>query len=197
MRTRQPYRPLSPSRATDQFAAEQLGYKSQRELDQSRERQSRFNDDAARRAIILPSRSLTFYAEALTGSANAVMRRSPKTATMMETLTRYPMGAAGRVIGASLWCSSARTGGSAALTLRIGNSGGTETTYILPDAIIDGTTKDGHTRDQSAEWMTPVPNGIRFAAGDQLRLQLFLTSFASASTPDWGAELIVVYEGLS
>lgn len=194
---RQPYRPVSPSRATDQFAAEQLGYKSQRQMEQERDRQGRYQDDAARRAIILPSRTLAFYIEALTGTTNAVMRRSPKTATAMSTTVRYPMGAAGRVIGASLWCTSARTGGSATLTLRIGNSGGTEATYSLPDVIIDGTAKDGHTRDQSAEWMTPVPNGIRFAAGDQIRLQLFLTGWTSGSTPDWAAELIVVYDNLS
>lgn len=194
---RPPYRPLSPSRATDQFAAERLGYKSQRELEVAQQQSSRFNDDAARRAIILPSRTLSFYTESLTGTTNAVMRRSPKTATTMSTSIRYPMGAAGRIIGASLWCSSARTGGSSYLTVRIGNAGGTEATYNLPDAVIDGTAKDGHTRDQSAEWVCPVANGIRFAAGDELRLQLFLTGFTSSSTPDWGAELIVVYDGLS
>lgn len=194
---RQPYRPVSPSRATDQFAAERLGYKSQRELEQDRERQGRFNDDAARRAIILPSRALQFYTEAITGTTNAVMRRAPKTTTMMTTTVRFPMGAAGRIIGASLWCTSARTGGSATLTVRIGNSGGTEATYSLPDVIIDGTTKDGHVRDQSAEWLCPIANGLRFAAGDQLRLQLFLTGWTSASTPDFGAELIVVYDNLS
>ena len=193
---RTPYRPTNPAKATDQFAAERLGYKSQRELEMDRERQGRFNDDAARRAIILPSRTLAFYTEALTGTTNAVMRRSPKTTTVVPTTVRFPMGAAGRIIGASLWCTSARTGGSATLTVRIGNSGGTEATYRLP-LTIDGSVKDGHTQDQSAEWMTPVPNGIRFAAGDQLRLQLFLTGWTSASTPDWGAELIVVYDGLS
>lgn len=193
---RPPYRPLSPSRATDQFAAERLGYKSQRTIEQAQQQTSRFGDDAARRAIILPSRTLTFYTEAITGTTNAVMRRSPKTTTVVPTTVRFPMGAAGRIIGASLWCTSARTGGSATLTVRIGNSGGTEATYSLP-ITIDGTTKDGHTRDQSAEWMTPVPNGIRFAAGDQLRLQIFLTGWTSASSPDFGAELIVVYDNLS
>ena len=193
---RPPYRPLSPSRATDQFAAERLGYKSQRTIEQAQQQTSRFGDDAARRAIILPSRTLTFYTEAITGTTNAVMRRSPKTTTVVPTTVRFPMGAAGRIIGASLWCTSARTGGSATLTVRIGNSGGTEATYSLP-ITIDGSVKDGHTRDQSAEWMTPVPNGIRFAAGDQLRLQIFLTGWTSASTPDFGAELIVVYDNLS
>jgi len=194
---RQPYRPTNPARSTDQFAAEQLGYKSQRALEQDRERQGRFNDDSARRAIILPARTLSFYTEALTGTTNAVMRRSPKTATAMTTTVRYPMGAAGRIIGASLWCTSARTGGSATLTARIGNSGGTEATYSLPDVLIDGTAKDGHTRDQSAEWITPVANGIRFAAGDELRLQVFLTAWTSGSAADFGAELIVVYDNLS
>jgi len=193
---RQPYRPVSPSRATDQFAAEQLGYKSQRAIEVGQQQSSRFNDDSARRAIILPSRTMSFYAESLTGTTNAVLRRSPKTTTVVPTTVRFPMGAAGRVIGASLWCTSARTGGSATLTLRIGNAGGTEATYSLP-LTIDGSVKDGHTQDQSAEWMTPVPNGIRFAAGDELRLQVFLTGFTSGSTPDWGAELIVVYDNLS
>ena len=194
---RPPYRPVSPSRATDQFAAEQLGYKSQRAIEVGQQQSSRFNDDSARRAIILPSRTLAFYAEAITGTTNAVLRRSPKTTTVVPTTVRFPMGAAGRIIGASLWCTSARTGGSATLTLRIGNAGGTEATYSLPDVVIDGSVKDGHTRDQSAEWMTPVPNGIRFAAGDELRLQLFLTGWTSGSTPDWAAELIVVYDNLS
>lgn len=194
---RQPYRPLNPGRATDQFAAEQLGYKSQRAIEVAQQQSSRFNDDSARRAIVLPSRTMSFYAEAITGTTNAVLRRSPKTTTVVPTTVRFPMGAAGRVIGASLWCTSARTGGSATLTLRIGNAGGTEATYSLPDVVIDGTTKDGHVRDQSAEWMTPVPNGIRFAAGDELRLQVFLTSWTSGSTPDFGAELIVVYDNLS
>lgn len=193
---RPPYRPTNPSKSTDQFAAERLGYKSQRDLEMDRERQGRFNDDSARRAIILPSRTLTFYTEAITGTTNAVMRRSPKTTTVVPTTVRFPMGAAGRIIGASLWCTSARTGGSATLTVRIGNSGGTEATYSLP-ITIDGSVKDGHTQDQSAEWMCPVANGLRFAAGDQLRLQLFLTSWASASAADFGAELIVVYDNLS
>jgi len=196
MTRRPPYRPTNPSKSTDQFAAGRLGYKSQRELEVAQQQSSRFNDDAARRAIILPSRTLAFYTEALTGTTNAVMRRAPKTATAMTTTVRFPMGAAGRIIGASLWCTSARTGGSATLTVRIGNSGGTEATYSLP-LTIDGSAKDGHTQDQSAEWMTPVPNGIRFAAGDQLRLQIFLTGWTSASTPDFGAELIVVYDNLS
>ena len=194
---RQPYRPVNPGRATDQFAAEQLGYKSQRDLQSDQRQANRFGDDAARRAIILPSRTLAFYIEATTGTTSPVMRRSPKTATMMSTTVRYPMGAAGRIIGASLWCSSARTGGSAVLVVRIGNSGGSETTYTLPDCVIDGTAKDGHTRDQSAEWLCPVPNGLRFAAGDELRLQLVLTGYTSGSTPDWAAELIVVYDNLS
>lgn len=193
---RPPYRPTNPGKATAQFAAEQLGYKSQRAIEVAQQQSSRFNDDSARRAIILPSRTMSFYAESLTGTTNAVLRRSPKTTTVVPTTVRFPMGAAGRVIGASLWCTSARTGGSATLTLRIGNAGGTEATYSLP-LTIDGSVKDGHTQDQSAEWMTPVPNGIRFAAGDQLRLQVFLTSWASASTPDFGAELIVVYDNLS
>jgi len=194
---RPPYRPTDPAKATNQFAAEQLGYKSQRAIEVAQQQSSRFNDDSARRAIVLPSRTMSFYAEAITGTTNAVMRRAPKTTTVMTTTVRFPMGAAGRIIGASLWCTSARTGGSATLTVRIGNAGGTEATYSLPDVIIDGTTKDGHVRDQSAEWMTPVPNGIRFAAGDELRLQIFLTGFTSGSTPDWGAELIVVYDNLS
>ena len=194
---RPPYRPTDPAKATNQFAAEQLGYKSQRKIEAAQQQTSRYNDDSARRAIILPSRTLAFYTEALTGTTNAVMRRAPKTTTVMTTTVRFPMGAAGRIIGASLWCTSARTGGSATLTVRIGNAGGTEATYSLPDVIIDGTTKDGHVRDQSAEWMTPVPNGIRFAAGDELRLQVFLTGWTSGSTPDFGAELIVVYDNLS
>ena len=194
---RPPYRPTDPAKATNQFAAEQLGYKSQRKIEAAQQQTSRYNDDSARRAIVLPSRTMSFYAEAITGTTNAVLRRSPKTTTFVPTTVRFPMGAAGRIIGASLWCTSARTGGSATLTVRIGNAGGTEATYSLPDVIIDGTTKDGHVRDQSAEWMTPVPNGIRFAAGDELRLQVFLTGWTSGSTPDFGAELIVVYDNLS
>lgn len=198
MRRKEPYRSTNPARATDEFAAAQQGYKSQRQLEQERERQSRYNDDADRRAIIVPTRILSFYAEGVTGTSNTVMRRSPKTTTAMSTAIRFPMGAAGRVIGASLWSSSAWTAGTAQLRLRISKGGGTEDTYIFPSpCVIDGATgDDGHVRSQSAEWMCPVRGGIDFSEGDALRLELMLASW-SVSSPDFGAEIVVAYDGLT
>jgi hypothetical protein len=196
MSKREPYRSTNAAKATDEHAARALGYKSQLDLDKDRERQSRYIDDAVRRAIIIPTRVMSFYAEAV--AANTVMRRAPKTATVMTTTIRYPLGAAGKIIGASIWCSSGWTTGTASLQVRISKGGGTETNYTIPvPGVIDGLTgDDGHVRTQSAEWVCPVPNGIRFAAGEALRVQLLITGW-TVSTPDWGAEIIVAYDGLS
>lgn len=195
MRRREPYRSIDAGRATAEFAAEQQGYKTQRQLEQERIQQGRYDD---RSPIILPTRTLTFYAEGVTGTSTTVMSRAPKSTTVMATSIRYPMDAAGRVIGASLWSSSAWTAGTAQVQLRISKGGGTETLYLLPiPCIIDGVTGDnGHIRTQSAEWMGPVQNGILFAAGEAIRLDLVLTGW-TVSTPDWGAELVLAYDGLS
>jgi hypothetical protein len=196
MRSREPYRSTNAAKATEETAARQLGYKSQLDLDKDRDRANRYTDDAVRRRIIIPTRTMSFYAEAT--AANTVMRRSPKTTTAMTTTIRYPLGAAGRIVGASIWSSSAWTAGTAQVQIRISKGGGTESTYNVPEpGIIDGATgENGHSRTQSAEWICPVPNGIRFAAGEAFRVQLLLTGW-TVSTPDFGVEIVVAYDGLS
>lgn len=190
---REPYRPVNPGRSTDEYAARQLGFRSQFELEELIERVKKYQDDASRRAVVIPARVMSFYTEAT--ATSIVMRRAPKTTVVMTTAIRYPLGMAGRIIGGSLWSSSAWSAGTAQLQVRISKGGGTETLYTLPEPlVIDGATgADGHIRTQSAEWICPFINGIRFAAGEAIRVQLLLSGW-TVSTPDWGAELILAYE---
>lgn len=188
-------RVVSPSRATDEFAARRLGYKPQSEIEREREQQSRYIDDKTRRATILPTRGLLFYREAA-GNGTQVMRRAPVLpSSAITTAVRYPFGAAGRIIGASLWVNAAWATGTAVLQVRVSKSGGSETVYTIADCVIDGATVDGHARTQSAEWLCPVANGISFAKGDEMRVSVSVSSWTG--TPDWGAEVLVAYDGLS
>lgn len=191
--SRQPYRPTNPARSTDEFANRQLGYRSQLEIEELIDRVKKYQDDASRRAVVIPTRVMSFYIEAT--AANAVMRRAPKSTVVIPTAVRYPLGMAGRIIGGSLWSSSAWTSGTASLQVRISKGGGSETLYTLPEPlIIDGVTgDDGHIRTQAAEWLCPFINGIRFAAGEAIRVQVLVSGW-TVSTPDWGAELILAYE---
>jgi hypothetical protein len=193
MRSREPYRATNAAKATDELAARQLGYKTQRDLEKDRDRQGRYTDDAARRSIVLPAQTFQFSRAAQTGTVTTALQREPLAGT--STATRYPMPAAGRIIGASIWSSSSWVAGSAALQARTSRALGTEATYNIPDAIIDGTTLDDHARTASASWITPAPNGIRFARGDELRLVLVLTSWSGST--DFSADLIVIYDNLS
>jgi hypothetical protein len=192
---RDPYRSTNASKATDELAARELGYKSQRDLDRDRQQANKYTDDAARRAIILPSHTLTFSRATLTGTTTTALMRNPLAGS--GTATRFPMAAAGRVIGASIWSSTSWVAGTAQLQVRFSRGGGTESTLVIPEpCLIDGNTgDDAHARTASASWICPVRNGIPFARGDDLRLVIVLTSWSGST--DFSADLLVTYDGLS
>lgn len=192
-----PRRVVDSARATTEHAARKLGYRSQRDIEQQGERQGRFLDDQRRRRVIVPTRGLLFFREAIGGTTTQSMRRAPRLPSGDAPVqTRYPMGAAGRVLGASIWSLAARTAGTATFQVRISKGGGTEVTFDLAGCVIDGATVDGHVRSQAAELLVPWSNGIPFAKGDALRAVLVLVGWTPDPT-DFGVEIIIDYDGLS
>lgn len=193
MRGKTPSRVVDPGRATTDNAAKRMGLKTQVDLQRSDDLQSKVVDDKLLRTTYLPTDTLSFYREDVgaTGDAGYQTRQaSPSgSATWGTVLLDAYMGAAGRIIGARLFSSAARTTGTATVRVRVTESG-VVSDYLLGDCVLDAVNT------QTIGQMLPVANGFRFAKGALIRPYIVTAGTWAPTTADMGCDVIVVYEGL-